>query len=142
MNHWMLNACVVSIFYWSSDVVVTYLFLLLFTDVYVGCLQRSDLGYFNGSCSGFIGIGDKIWGEIGWESYELMMQYFVLGEDWRQWNCLNHTYKYRSLNFSTGVFLLHFFFTNSAIFLQILYSNIVLVSTYCFLLPTQSCWLL
>lgn len=37
--------------------------------VYVGCLQGFDLDYSNGSCNGFISTGDKIWGEIGWESW-------------------------------------------------------------------------
>ncbi|KAL4315666.1 hypothetical protein AHAS_Ahas15G0207900 [Arachis hypogaea] len=38
-----------------------------FLDVYVGCLQGSDFDYFNGSCSGFIGIGIKSEGiEEGW----------------------------------------------------------------------------
>ncbi|XLS93779.1 hypothetical protein HN51_069787 [Arachis hypogaea] len=36
-------------------------------NVYVGCLQGSDFDYFNGSCSGFIGIGIKSEGiEDGW----------------------------------------------------------------------------
>ncbi|XLR23444.1 hypothetical protein S83_051350 [Arachis hypogaea] len=36
-------------------------------NVYVGCLQGSDFDYFNGSCSGFIGIGIKSEGiEEGW----------------------------------------------------------------------------
>ncbi|XP_072074012.1 calcium-transporting ATPase 8, plasma membrane-type-like [Arachis hypogaea] len=53
--------------YWPSDIVVTYLFRFPSTDVYVGCLQGSDFDYFNGSCSGFIGIGIKSEGiEDGW----------------------------------------------------------------------------
>jgi len=49
------------------------LFLLPSLDVYVGCLQGSDLDYFNGSCNGFISTGDKIWGEIGWQSYDAIL---------------------------------------------------------------------
>lgn len=50
----------ISFFFVIGDIVVTFLFFMSFTDVYVGCLQGPDLGYFNDSCSSFIGTWDKI----------------------------------------------------------------------------------
>lgn len=55
------------------------IFLLPFIDVYLGCLQGPDLDYFNGSCHSFISIRDKIWGEVHWESYDVILCFFTEG---------------------------------------------------------------